>query len=109
MGEKITVYIRVPWNVWEKALYCSIFFHYLCSQPDYAAVRATCNLWRNYNDVQDSWDSVLDIIDHYGKDDGNFSAYAGPGGWNDPDEVSAFFTNFLQLQRYCSYALYEFP
>ncbi|BFZ14880.1 hypothetical protein BsWGS_17919 [Bradybaena similaris] len=55
--------------------------------PDYAAVRATCNLWRNYNDVQDSWDSVLDIIDHYGKDDGNFSVYAGPGGWNDPDEL----------------------
>ncbi|CAG5114833.1 unnamed protein product, partial [Candidula unifasciata] len=56
-------------------------------KPDYAAVRETCNQWRNYDDVQDSWGSVLDIIEHYGKDPGNFSAYAGPGGWNDPDEL----------------------
>lgn len=57
-------------------------------QPDFAAIRASCNQWRNYVDVQDGWDSVLKIVDWYGQDEGNFSAFAGPGGWNDPDMVS---------------------
>ncbi|CAI7993969.1 Alpha-N-acetylgalactosaminidase [Geodia barretti] len=33
--------------------------------PDYATISKTCNLWRNYDDIQDSWDSVLSIILHY--------------------------------------------
>ncbi|KAK3801463.1 hypothetical protein RRG08_010046 [Elysia crispata] len=53
--------------------------------PNYAAIRSSCNQWRNYVDVQDNWDKVIQIIDHYGDDKGNFSAFAGPGGWNDPD------------------------
>ncbi|ESP00011.1 hypothetical protein LOTGIDRAFT_158234 [Lottia gigantea] len=58
-------------------------------KPDYGAIRETCNLWRNFGDVQDSWTSILSIIDFYGKDDGNFSSYNGPGGWNDPDMLVA--------------------
>ncbi|GFO45388.1 alpha-n-acetylgalactosaminidase-like [Plakobranchus ocellatus] len=54
-------------------------------QPDYAAVRNSCNQWRNFIDVQDDWVNVLKIIDHYGNDKDNSSAFAGPGGWNDPD------------------------
>ncbi|XP_050415028.1 alpha-galactosidase A isoform X3 [Patella vulgata] len=54
-------------------------------KPNYAAIRTACNLWRNYRDVQDGWDSIVSIIDFYGKDEGNFSGFAGPGGWNDPD------------------------
>lgn len=30
--------------------------------PDYALAAKTCNLWRYYQDIQDSWDSVMDII-----------------------------------------------
>lgn len=56
-------------------------------QPDYAAVRKTCNMWRNYNDIDDSWQSVSGIIDYYAENNFNMSSYAGPGGWNDPDEV----------------------
>ena len=56
-------------------------------QPDYKKIAATCNIWRNYNDIQDSWDSVRAIIDFYGDDLGNFSQVAGPGNFNDPDEV----------------------
>ena len=42
---------------------------------------------RNYRDIQDAWDSVADILKFYGDDTGNFSSVAGPGFWNDPDEV----------------------
>ncbi|GFR91502.1 alpha-N-acetylgalactosaminidase, partial [Elysia marginata] len=52
---------------------------------DYKTIAKTCNIWRNYVDVQDSWDSIVDIINFYGKNSGNFSAAAGPGGFNDPD------------------------
>ena len=47
-----------------------------------------CNLWRNYGDIQDSYVSVLDIIDFYGSDNGSFAQHAGPGNWNDPDMVT---------------------
>lgn len=53
--------------------------------PDYEKIAATCNIWRNYADIQDSWDSVKGILDFYGNDTGNFSQVAGPGNFNDPD------------------------
>ena len=37
--------------------------------------------------MQDSWDVMYDIINYYGDNKYNLSAYAGSGSWNDPDEV----------------------
>lgn len=34
---------------------------------------------------QDSWASVLGIIEHYAEFQDDFQPYAGPGQWNDPD------------------------
>ena len=56
-------------------------------QPDYEAQAEACNLARNYDDIDDSWDSIKSIIEFYGDDDGNFSFVARPGYFNDPDEV----------------------
>ncbi|KAL4229809.1 hypothetical protein ACF0H5_010201 [Mactra antiquata] len=53
--------------------------------PDYKTIADYCNIWRNYRDIEDSWDSVSDIIRFYGNDTGNFSMVAGPGNFNDPD------------------------
>ena len=60
-----------------------------------------CNLWRNFYDVQDNWQSIKvtlasspisqelfiiqNIIDFYGDNADGFLELAGPGGWNDPD------------------------
>jgi alpha-N-acetylgalactosaminidase len=55
--------------------------------PDYATISKTCNLWRNYDDIQDSLDSVLSIILHYAEGQDVFGRYAGPGQWNDPDQL----------------------
>jgi len=67
---------------------------YSCSWPDYqrayhvpinwTSVEGTCNLWRIYNDIYDSWSSVLTIIDWFG-DSKDLIQHAGPGHWNDPD------------------------
>ncbi|EDW76064.1 alpha-N-acetylgalactosaminidase [Drosophila tropicalis] len=54
-------------------------------QPNFSAVQTHCNLWRNYDDIQDSWSSVENIIDYYGNNQDIISANAGPGHWNDPD------------------------
>ena len=53
--------------------------------PDYKSIAEHCNLWRNYDDISDSWDSVLGIINYYGEDKDGFGQFAGPGHWNDPD------------------------
>lgn len=61
-------------------------------QPDYVEIAKYCNIWRNYADIQDSWDSVRGIIEFYGKDKGFFSDVAGPGNFNDPDMVKYMFS-----------------
>ncbi|KAK5649043.1 hypothetical protein RI129_003935 [Pyrocoelia pectoralis] len=68
---------------------------YSCSWPyyienkgiyaDYKYLGEICNLWRNYEDIQDSYESLTGIIDWYKKHQDRFGKYAGPGQWNDPD------------------------
>ncbi|XP_028315380.1 alpha-galactosidase A [Gouania willdenowi] len=54
-------------------------------QPNYTAIRETCNHWRNYADVYDSWSSVKSIVDWTASHQNIIIPAAGPGGWNDPD------------------------
>ena len=42
---------------------------------------ATGNMWRTTGDIQDSWSSILTIIDQ----NGSHASAARPGAWNDPD------------------------
>lgn len=67
---------------------------YSCAWPlcagesaDYALIRKHCNMWRNYKDMRDIWDNVYNTLDFYGNDTLGFSKFAGPGGWNDPDQI----------------------
>nr|ADE77708.1 unknown [Picea sitchensis] len=39
------------------------------------------NSWRTTGDIQDNWDSITSRADQ----NDQWAAYAGPGGWNDPD------------------------
>ncbi|RXG73716.1 Alpha-N-acetylgalactosaminidase [Armadillidium vulgare] len=66
---------------------CSWPFYQIINrmQPNYTSIIGTCNLWRNYDDIQDSWDSVTRIIDYYGDNQDTINPNAGPGHWNDPD------------------------
>lgn len=71
-------------------------FGYSCSWPAYLGddestkpfdkfIAAGCNLWRNWDDIQDNWASLASIIDHWGDYSAVLSKAAGPGHWNDPD------------------------
>ncbi|MEE6508181.1 hypothetical protein FKM82_019618 [Ascaphus truei] len=70
---------------------------YSCSWPayrgglppevDYTLMKKICNMWRNYNDIEDSWGRVVKIIDWYSDNQDVLQPLAGPGHWNDPDMV----------------------
>jgi alpha-N-acetylgalactosaminidase len=65
---------------------------YSCSWPaydgnmDYHLLPPHCNLWRNWRDIQCNWGSVRSIIDHWGSMS-HWIEFAGPGHWNDPDQL----------------------
>uniref|UniRef100_UPI003AAC8075 alpha-galactosidase A isoform X2 n=1 Tax=Centroberyx gerrardi TaxID=166262 RepID=UPI003AAC8075 len=54
-------------------------------KPNYTAIRETCNHWRNFADVYDSWSSVKSILDWTASHQDIIVPSAGPGGWNNPD------------------------
>ncbi|XP_044310734.1 alpha-N-acetylgalactosaminidase isoform X1 [Varanus komodoensis] len=68
---------------------------YSCSWPayrgglppkvNYTFLANICNLWRNYADIQDSWNSVLSIVEWFSVNQDVIQPGAGPGHWNDPD------------------------
>ncbi|XP_041963891.1 alpha-N-acetylgalactosaminidase-like [Alosa sapidissima] len=68
---------------------------YSCSWPayqgglppniNYTLLGEICNLWRNYDDIEDSWKSVLSIVDWFFGNQDQLQPMAGPGHWNDPD------------------------
>ncbi|XP_028669701.1 alpha-N-acetylgalactosaminidase-like isoform X2 [Erpetoichthys calabaricus] len=51
---------------------------------NYTLLAQICNSWRNYYDIQDSWESVMSVIQWYGKNQDVLQPAAGPGHWNDP-------------------------
>ncbi|OHT04522.1 hypothetical protein TRFO_27963 [Tritrichomonas foetus] len=65
---------------------------YQCSWPaydmemDYTPLPEHCNLWRNWDDIEANWRSILSIIDKWGNTP-EWAQYAGPGHWNDPDQL----------------------
>lgn len=68
---------------------------YSCSWPvyigslppevNYTLLGEICHLWRNYYDIQDSWDSVQFLMDWFFDNQDCIQPAAGPGKWNDPD------------------------
>ncbi|KAJ8717376.1 hypothetical protein PYW08_005775 [Mythimna loreyi] len=53
--------------------------------PNYSAVAESCNIWRNWVDIRNSWASVLSVMKWIGNHQDKLASFAGPGHWNDPD------------------------
>ena len=54
-------------------------------QPNYTKISENCNLWRNYDDIDDVFGSLNDIIQWFASKQDNLALVHGPGSWNDPD------------------------
>ena len=48
--------------------------------PNYTSIINTCNLWRNFDDIQDSWSSVERTIDYYGDNQVGGAGHKGDKG-----------------------------
>nr|XP_017014915.2 alpha-N-acetylgalactosaminidase [Drosophila takahashii] len=53
--------------------------------PDYESLKKHCNLWRNWDDIDDSLESLMQIMDYFAKNQDRIQPHGGPGHWNDPD------------------------
>ena len=56
-------------------------------QVNYTMVREACHTARVHNDIDDSWQEIVTIVDFYAANKYNFADAAGPGYFNDPDMV----------------------
>lgn len=56
-------------------------FFFRFKQPNFSSIIEHCNLWRNFDDIQDSWQSLESIIDYYGNNQDSIIPNAGPGHW----------------------------
>jgi len=66
-------------------LYSCSWPAYIPKNKPYKDISNHCNIWRNYDDIQDSWDSVLHIINYNGDHQDEIIPYVGPGNYNDID------------------------
>lgn len=53
--------------------------------PNYKAIAKYCNLWRNYMDINYSWNTVYDIVNFEATLQDILANVSGPGAWTDPD------------------------
>lgn len=51
----------------------------------YDLLKKHCNLWRNWYDIDDSWESVRYVTKYFAEKADRIQPHAGPGHWNDPD------------------------
>jgi hypothetical protein len=52
---------------------------YVGMKPNYTAVAYTCNLWRNWHDIQDSWESVYSTVQWFADNYDRLAPFHGTG------------------------------
>ncbi|CAH0696002.1 unnamed protein product [Spodoptera exigua] len=74
--------------------------------PNYSAIAKTCNIWRNYRDIQNSWESLLSTILWFGDHQDEFAEFAGPGNFNDPDMLAIGNSGLTEDQAKVQFAIW---
>lgn len=67
-----------------------VYFREGMLEPNYEILKDTCNTWRNFGDVEDSWPVIQELTREYAADQERLTSIAGPGHWNDMDMVCQF-------------------
>ncbi|EER01766.1 alpha-galactosidase/alpha-n-acetylgalactosaminidase, putative [Perkinsus marinus ATCC 50983] len=93
---------------------------YSCSWPAYLADHAedkdvlvkeiapACNLWRNFDDIYDSWASIQGITNFWARQNSTdiLIRAAGPGHWNDPDMIVVGNNGLSEVEQQSQFALW---
>ncbi|KRY21845.1 Alpha-N-acetylgalactosaminidase, partial [Trichinella patagoniensis] len=66
-------------------LSCSWPYYTYPEKPPYPLIAKHCNMWRNYQDVQMNWNSIMQIIDFYEANQDSLADFHKRGQWNDAD------------------------
>ncbi|KRX80612.1 Alpha-N-acetylgalactosaminidase, partial [Trichinella sp. T6] len=66
-------------------LSCSWPYYTYPEKPPYPLIAKHCNMWRNYQDVQMNWNSIMQIIDFYEANQDLLANFHKRGQWNDAD------------------------
>ncbi|XP_066933361.1 alpha-N-acetylgalactosaminidase-like [Clytia hemisphaerica] len=66
-------------------LYSCSWPAYIPKDKPYKEIAKYCNIWRNYGDIQDSWGSVMSIINYNGDHQDEIIPYVSNGAYNDID------------------------
>ncbi|KAI6242271.1 Alpha-galactosidase [Aphelenchoides fujianensis] len=88
---------------------------YLIDRPDmvnYTEIGQSCNLWRNFDDINSSWGSILSIIQYYVKMQDKHIPTHGPGHWHDPDMLvigNAGITEGMSRVQMAVWAIWSAP
>lgn len=64
---------------------CSYPAYLIHKKINYRLVSEFCNLWRNFDDIDNDFSSVLSIMSFQSKNENNYISYVGSSSWNDPD------------------------
>jgi hypothetical protein len=62
-----------------------IYMRALGAKPNYSAIAETCNTFRAYGDIYDSFESIRSITGWYASNEGNFLDVVQPGIYSDAD------------------------
>eukprot|EP00928_Gymnodinium_smaydae_P096782 TRINITY_DN8618_c0_g1_i2.p1 TRINITY_DN8618_c0_g1~~TRINITY_DN8618_c0_g1_i2.p1 ORF type:complete len:340 (+),score=35.65 TRINITY_DN8618_c0_g1_i2:46-1065(+) len=75
----------------------------------YDSLKQYCNIWRNWDDISDTWDSVKSIIRwwHDRQLDSSLLSAAGPGHFNDPDMILAGNTGLSKSEYEVQFAMWS--
>lgn len=88
-------------------LYSCSWPAYIDKNKPYADIADHCNIWRNWDDIQDSWDSVLSIINYNGDHQDEIIPYVAPGKFNDIDMLLIGDYSLSESQSKVQFALWS--
>ncbi|PFH33980.1 melibiase subfamily protein [Besnoitia besnoiti] len=52
---------------------------------DFSAIQGMCDMWRVFDDIEPTWESLSRILTFWGDNQEIFSSIVAPGSFNDPD------------------------
>jgi len=86
VGKRVGIVVL---KCWERTIQLNIIHYALQTQINMRSIVDTCNLFRTFDEMEDSWETLHALLRYYNNYNKNNKMYnySGPGSFNDPDQV----------------------